>query len=190
MKMPVEGERLERIFGELEARAEMRLSEDNLTDLPTSTRRSVRMKYAMQVHDIEVGIPSDLELDAAGVGVLESEFERTYESLFGAGSGYRAGGIELTSVTLRTTAEMPELTFAEDDTPKGIARSSRPVYWSTAGDFIETEVLSIESGSLPGETFAGPFLFEFPDTVVVVPPGMSARFDEDSNVVIEAGRQS
>jgi N-methylhydantoinase A len=183
--MPADPVPIADAFARLEAKARETLAGEGFGDRPITIRRSARMKFTMQVHDVEVPIGTDGDIDAAAMAALDRDFDSTYESLFGAGSGYREGGVQITSLQVRATAELPPVPFAESTTAPAVERSTRPVYWSEAGDFVETPVISLDHGALPGETFDGPLLLEFPDTVVVIRPGMHAHFDEHANVVID-----
>jgi N-methylhydantoinase A/oxoprolinase/acetone carboxylase beta subunit len=59
------------------------------------------------------------------------------------------------------------------------------VYWAELQKRVETPVLKLDNGQCPEGTFVGPFLLEPPDTVVVVPPGHQAAFDDFGNLVVE-----
>lgn len=184
LPLPADPAEIADIFATMEKDARATLDDEGFGDSRLDLRRSVRMKFTMQVHDVEVPI-TDGPLDADSSEALEERFVTTYEGLYGAGSGYREGGAQITSFQVRATAALPPVEFAEELSPVGEERSTRRVYWSELGEFVETPVLRLAGGAIAGETFSGPHLIEFPDTVVVVRPGMSARFDDGANIVID-----
>ena len=61
-------------------------------------RRSLRMRYAAQVHDIEVPLEAGAPLDSDAV---TAAFASLYEALHGEGSGHPEGGIAITTLVIR-----------------------------------------------------------------------------------------
>jgi len=185
LEMPADPAAVASAFERLETKVLGRLGAQGFGEHDVSLTRSVRMKFSMQVHDVDVPLDPDQSFDEAGIAALDTRFVERYESLFGKGAGYRDGGALITSFHVRAVAAMPQVEFAEGTTPSEVERGSRPVYWSEHGEFVETPVLTLSGGSVQEEEFEGPYLIEFPDTVVVIRPEMVARFDEHSNVVID-----
>ena len=58
--------------------------------------RTVDMRYRRQTHDIVVPFPAGKVTGDSIVAAVEL-FEKTYEALYGKGSGFRQAGIELTT---------------------------------------------------------------------------------------------
>ena len=144
-------------------------------------RRSLRMKYAAQVFDVEVPLEPGAPLDADTVAAA---FVEVYESLHGKDSGHPEGGIAITSfiVRARGLTDAPALTAPpEEQAPEW---GSRPVFWYERGEFVDTPVLRLAEGTVAGR-LDGPLLIELPDTVVVVRPGQSARFGELGSLVVD-----
>lgn len=186
--LPADMQRITDAFGRLEKRALMQLRAEGFTDAQVSLRRTARMKYAMQVHDVEVPLP-DGAFRQAGCEQLSDAFERIYEVIFGQGSGYREGGIQITSFQVRAIGltSKPRLKSRHDTDGSSVQRSSRPVYWSETGRFEETPVLRV-SGNFHFESLPGPALIELPDTVIVIRPEQTVRVDDLGNVVIDIQR--
>ena len=185
-RYPVASAPINEIFARLEVRAEETLADEGLADLPHHLARSVRMKYAMQVHDVEVPVAPGL-LDDDDMTKIDLDFGRIYEALFGEGSGYREGGVEITGVQVRVDCVTEKPPFVEHQpSEEGVTRSSRSVFWSELGNAVDTPVVKLERSTL-AETIEGPALVELPDTVVVVRPGQSARFDRIGNLVVDTG---
>jgi N-methylhydantoinase A len=190
LEMPADPAAVTSAFERLETKVLERLEAQGFGDHDISLTRSVRMKFSMQVHDVAVALDPDQSFDEAGIAALDERFVATYEALFGKGAGYRGGGALITSFHVRAVAAMPGVEFAEGTPPGEVERGSRSVYWSEHGEFVDTPILTLSGGSVQGEDFEGPHLIEFPDTVVVIRPGMTARFDEHSNIVIDVAPSS
>lgn len=183
LAMPFGAGQLAAIFAEMDAKAVEQLSSEGIKAEKIILTRRLRMKYAMQVHDVEV--PVD-DRNLASIGTLVDDFDQIYEGLFGEGSGYREGGIEITGFQVRGRGVTEKITISPrgEDTPIVSTSSTRPVYWYELGEFVETPVWEVEQeeGVAP---LKGPALVQLPDTVIVVRPGQTAQMDAFGNIVIE-----
>ncbi|MGE0384505.1 MAG: hydantoinase/oxoprolinase family protein [Gammaproteobacteria bacterium] len=183
--LPVDPEILESTFSDLEERARSRFSAETLGNV--RLERSLRMKHAMQVFDVDVPIAFEFG-DPADIAMLDDEFTRIYEERFGAGSGNRSGGIEITAFALRATLPTAKSRFLFERSKRSERpeRSQRPVYWHELGGFTQTPVIRVIPGTAPvdSEPEDGPLLVELPDTVVVARPGQRLWFDAHGNVVV------
>lgn len=182
LTVPVDASSLRRIFDELEGKALDTARRQGLDDLPASLSRSMRMKYRMQVHDVEVPVVGDLDVAAPG---LEDQFNDVYAGIFGPDAGFREGGSLITSlqVQFHGVTSKPSLRLLTTGAGAEGATSSRPVYWQELGDVVDTPVFKPGIDRIT-ETFVGPLLIELPDTVVVIRPGMRAEFDEYGNLLV------
>jgi N-methylhydantoinase A len=168
-------------FGDLEATGREVLRAEGFAEDRIELRRSLRMKYAAQVFDVEVPLEPGAPLEAE---VITAAFVAVYEALHGEGSGLPEGGIAITSfiVRARGLTDPPTLT-----TPPGADApewGSRRVWWYEEGAFVDTPVLRLTEGGVP-DVLEGPLLVELPDTVIVVRPGQRARFGELGSLVID-----
>jgi N-methylhydantoinase A len=185
-QLPVEFDSLESIFSDLESRAVETVEQQGLAGLPTSIARSLRVKYQMQVHDVEVPMPGSISADdARDIG---DRFNAIYAELFGPDAGYREGGAEITSlhVQYQGLTAKPQLKELDGADWHEIQPAHREVYWSEAGGLIDTPVIRLDGGGLSG-TVEGPALIELPDTVVALRPGMSGSFDRYGNLHVDTG---
>ena len=154
LNLPVSGADVEAIFGELEALAGTTLDSQGVALDNVSLVRSVRMRYSMQIHDVEVPVSAGT-IDDAAVEELDVTFERIHDELFGKGSGFRAGGVEFTAFQVRATAHTtkPSLAGAMHEEP---AKSSRSIYWPELREAVETATFD----AVPGDAVRGPALIE------------------------------
>lgn len=179
VRLPVAGHVVQEVLRELEQRAWQALQEQEVALDDVSIVRSVRMRYAMQIHDVEVPVEAG-PIDDERIVALDADFERIHEQLFGRDSGHRAGGVVFTAFQVRATArvrtpgpaaELP----AHDQLPK-----SRRIYWPELGAHVDTPVLAAP----PQAALHGPALIELADTVIAVRRGQVGRLDEYGNYVI------
>jgi N-methylhydantoinase A len=147
-------------------------------------RRFLEMKYKMQIHQLEVPVPSGL-LDEAGLEQVLARFEEIYESFYGKGSAYREAGVEIGLFKLNAVGQMvkpqlPELGTADEEALKG----SREVFWRDGGELRETPIYNGPRLGA-GLVVAGPAVIEFPETTIVVPPFAQGVVDRSGSFIIE-----
>jgi N-methylhydantoinase A len=179
VKLPVPGVSVEEIFAALESEAHDKFASQGIDASGVALERSVRMRFSMQIHDVEVPVPAG-RIDDGAVELIDRRFEEVHEQLFGRGSGDRSGGIDFTAFQVRATAKTgrAELTSDERREPAG---RSRPVYWSELRDLSDTPIYE----EVPAGSIAGPALIELPDTVIVIRPGQRGEPDAAGNYLIE-----
>ena len=180
-RLPVEAAVLEAVFAELEEQGSAVLAAEGFTAERTELRRSLRMRYAAQVHDIEVPLEPGAPLDSDAV---TAAFASLYEALHGVGSGHPEGGIAITTLVIRARGLTEPLELATPPFAERPHWSSRQVYWYEQGGFADTALLRLQEGGVD-EKLQGPLLIELPDTVVVVRPGQSAHFGKLGSLTIE-----
>src|SRR5206468_8167637 len=97
--------------------------------------RSLQMKYAAQVFDVQVPLAPG-RLDDARARAIGEEFAAIYDELFGEGSGYAEAGVIITNVTLQATVptHKPQLPRIDEKSSGAVvSRSRRSVYWAEEG---------------------------------------------------------
>jgi N-methylhydantoinase A len=183
LSMPASAATLAEHLAMLEARGRADLAADAAPGA-VQIFRTARMRYAMQVHDVEVLLDAPPESEEDVAAIIE-RFHQVYERLFGAGAGYREGGVVVTALGVRVNLPVarPEVGRIER---APVSRDSRSVYWDELGAAVDTPVISA-SGPGPAGAMAGPLLIALPDTVVVVRPGQNAEFDDFGNLVLTLG---
>jgi N-methylhydantoinase A len=187
LRLPVSADEVNGVFDRLQGQALQTFESEGLGSLQLKISRSLRMKYAMQVHDVELPMAAGTLTDQAALDI-DDQFGTLYSSLFGEGSGHRDGGVDVTTFEIRArglTAK-PRLDRCSTQPAAGVVTTSRPVYWAARGGFVDTPVTRLMDGVVE-DVFTGPALVEFPDTVVVIHPGQQAEFDSFGNLVVETG---
>jgi N-methylhydantoinase A len=148
--------------------------------------RSADLKYALQVYDVEAEVP-DGALGEGTPAEIVDNFERNYARRFGEGVGYPEGGVDMTA--LRLHVEPADAIRAGAASAPGAGGSAEPsgsrdVYWPEQGEVAATPVYA--GPDLPeGTRLTGPALLDFPDTTVVVRPGLGLVVEPGGNLTIE-----
>ena len=109
-------ETMSTVFADLEQGAVEQLRRGGEDPDEATLRRSLLMRFRAQVHEIEIDVPDEIGLDAAGMEALTERFTERYEQTYGEGSAYPDAGVEIT--TFRLTATIPT---AIDDLPRPAA---------------------------------------------------------------------
>ncbi|MDQ3145978.1 MAG: hydantoinase/oxoprolinase family protein [Actinomycetota bacterium] len=140
----------------------------------------VQMAYSGQNSDVSVPVPEGTSLDDTGLLDLAARFHDLHEA--DRGFAFRQQQPVIRGVRLVTRGHTPKperLAEALGDGDAGTARTGRrPVYFGDG--WLDTAVYD---GTLlgTGAEVEGPALIEEPFTVVVVPPGSSARLAEHAS---------
>lgn len=154
------------------------------------TARTVDMKYALQVYDVEAEV-AEGPLDGPAMQGIVDSFERTYARRFGEGVGYPEGGVDL--VALRLLVEpadplrVPPAGDGGGDAGAAAPSGERTVYWP---ELRESSVTPVYTGTaLPaGTRLTGPALVDYPDTTAVLRPGLDLVVERGGNLTIETGK--
>jgi len=184
--LPAPAEEVNGRFEQLERELERRLDRQGLMFSRISYQREADIRYTMQLAEVATGVPSGV-LTSADVARMAEEFERRYEDLNGAGSGFPDAGMQIITYRVRATGALP-------------VRPELPRHPSTATGEPEVAstrdvLLDIRTGRTPtsiydyrglaaGHTFTGPAVVEAPTTTVAIPPGWAARVDHLGNLVL------
>ena len=176
-------ETMSTVFADLEQGAIEQLRRGGEDPDEATLRRSLLMRFRAQVHEIEIDVPAEIGLDAAGMEALTARFTERYEQTYGEGSAYPDAGVEIT--TFRLTATIPT---AIDDLPRpaagdaGAARTgTREAYFD--GGFREVSVFDGER-LVPGDRVVGPAVIERYGDTVLIPLGSEAEIDDRGSITV------
>jgi N-methylhydantoinase A len=185
LSAPLDTEAIAAGFAELGKEAEAQLGADGIPAEEQSVARVARMKFALQVHEVEVEVENG-DFGEPGMPALVDRFMKRYESLYGAGSGFAGAGVELIQIRLSArgggdSSAPPAMAGGGEDAGGALA-GSRSVYWRGAG----AEETPIYDGVLllVGHRLEGPAIVEMPETTVVVHRGDSLTVDPHGNMVM------
>lgn len=182
---PFPSEKLNEIYGRLEAEAREQLRADGFADADVELSRIAEMKFSLQIHQVEVPVPPGT-LTPEDCAAQVQRFIERYEQTYGEGSAFAGAGtqIGLFRVLARGRLHTPALPQVQerDTSPAG----TREVYWRERGGFVETPIYDgAELGA--AASIVGPAIVELPDTTVVIPPAAEASVDRFGSIVIKVG---
>jgi N-methylhydantoinase A len=137
-----------------------------------------------------VGIPLD-----RGAGLLErltKAFEEVHEREYGYTIPPEVAPVEVATVRVAgigkvAKADVDAVAGALEHGEGDARRGARQVYFE--GEWQETAVFERER-LRPGDEIAGPAIVEQTDSTTVVHPGMTARVDDHSNIIIDVRRSA
>jgi N-methylhydantoinase A len=179
-------EEMSSVYASLETQARELLQRQ---DVPTERMHLLRwadIRYDRQLHDVRVPVSSD----PVGVGFSEKvrgAFEQRYAALYGAQSLLPNGRLRILRLGLDATGIIAKATFptfdAEHGEPREAERQARDIYWTEAGEWINSRVWN---GLLltPGSCLVGPGVIELPGTTIAIPPNVEAEIDSRKTTVI------
>jgi N-methylhydantoinase A len=187
---PFDLEYINTAFAEMESRGLRQLEEDGVAADRVEFRRFVEMKYKMQIHQLEVPVPTGT-LGETDLEQIMLEFERIYESFYGKGSAYREAGVEIGLLKVDSIGKMvkprlPETGRTDGDPVTG----HRKIFWRASGEVLDTPIYDgpqLGAGSM----VPGPAVVEYPETTVVVHPLATGLVDSCGSFIIElAGEEA
>ena len=177
-------ERMRALMSEVLDETRKELEPTGLADDGIQRALYAQMCYPGQNFDMSVPVPEGSELGESGLLDLAERFHDQHQSE--RGFCFRNQQPLLRGVRLVARGRTPKpdrLAQRGVDTPGGASLTgTRPAYFGT--EFVDTPVHS-GPALAPGAEIRGPALIEEPFTVVVVPPGTTARLDDLGNYVLE-----
>ena len=184
LSQPFDLNYINEIFVDLEAKGLKQLQEDGVDSDRITFKRFMEMKYKMQIHQIEVPVPTGI-LDADDMEKVLLRFEEIYESFYGKGSAYREAGIEIGLFKINAIGEMikpvlPEQRIDHDDP----LISSRKIFWRDLEEVLETPIYSGQK-LITGHVISGPAVVEYPETTVVIHHFAKGSVDASGSFIIE-----
>lgn len=141
---------------------------------------TLAIRYRGQAHHLDIELREDLA-EPASAAVFFDRFEQRYEALFGAGSGFRKAGMEITSVRVVGAAQgtgIPPAAHANQLEADG----ERDVYFD-GPEPVPCPVFRCDFPA-PDQQVSGPSLIVSSGQTLVVPPGASVRTDHSGNFIV------
>ena len=170
---------LERLFGDLTARARARLAEDGFAAASMRFEASLDMRYVGQAFELSVPFEESL----ASMKDVDRAFYTAHEARYAHAT---ADPVEIVSLRLSAygVGAKPSLPRAPE---AGSLAAARLPERAVLFDAVPTATAVYARELLPSEaTLDGPALIEEPGTTTVVPPGFRASVDAHANLILRA----
>jgi N-methylhydantoinase A len=174
--------RLRTLMSEVLDETRKELEPTGLADEGIERSLFAQMCYPGQNFDMSVPVPEGPELGESGLLDLAERFHDQHQTE--RGFCFRNQQPLLRGVRLVARGRTPKparLAQAGAAARGDAVKGTRPAYFGT--DFVDTPVHD-GPALAPGAEIRGPALIEEPFTVVVVPPGTTARLDDLGNYVL------
>lgn len=170
---------------ELERAARAEFADGDATPV---VERRVGLRFARQIHRIDVPIPAG-ELTEAAVAAAEAEFRSRYETVIGRGASGSAGLVEIVSVAAEARVAAPVQPDAPSAKSLGALAARHRRAWFRGAE-RDVPVYAMEAlGS--GQIVPGPAFIESEQTTVVVHPDMAAELTSGGDIrIMHAGERS
>ncbi len=161
------------------------LEEDGFNPSDAVFLVELEMRYGSQLQNTVVSSPVLRVENEEDVNRLADAFSEQYIELWGPGSAYPTGGVEINLFRLRASipserGRLPARKLGKTD-PGGALLGTREAYWE--GSYRTTSVYDL--GRLePGNVVTGPVLVESDTTSLPIPDGWECKIDEHESAVI------
>jgi N-methylhydantoinase A len=187
MIAPLDLDRLNRLYRELDHAALDDLEADGVAAGDARVHREIEMRYRGQVHEVRVPVP-DGEITAVQLAEVMSDFEARYTRRYGRGTAHEEAGVEARTYIVRGVGRLatPALRIEPlgPEDPGDAKTGDRNVFFRTADGYTRTATYRWESLK-PGHVVRGPAVIEAVTTSTVVHPGQIARVDGLHNLLLE-----
>ncbi len=184
MRVPVDPDRFNGIFQDLEARARKDLHGDGFSEDAVVLSRYVDMRYMRQVHHVRTPCPAG-RLGTHELEGVWSAFEALYERLYGKGAAYKEAGMQVITFRLEARGSIPKPALRkhrlESRDPSRALKGNRRAL--LAGQWQDIAVYGSEKLQA-GNVVDGPAIIETPITTILVGPAQTASLDAYLNTTI------
>jgi N-methylhydantoinase A len=188
-QLPDDLEAIGAAYAAMEEEARALLARQGVARPHMRLHRWADMRYARQLHDVRVPVPSG-PVDSAFADAVRQAFTERYAALYGASAvleklAMRLLRLGVEAVGLIDKPALPVGTLAGPD-PSAAEERGRSVYWPEAGRRLPTRIYD-GLRLRPGNGLEGPAIVELPGTTIALPPGDRATIDRLGNTVITLG---
>lgn len=175
--------RLNKLFGELEARGRKDLMSDGFTEDRIAVRRSLDMRYVGQVHECTVDI-EPFEITEAALERLKAAFHARHEELYTYSEPQSA--VEVVNVESAITGAVDKpgrMASAPGKGAHSALKGTREMVFNGEGVAHDTPVYD---GTLlgAGDRIIGPAVIQEVTTTIVIEPGWTAELDASACYVL------
>lgn len=175
--------RLNKLFGELEARGRKDLMSDGFTEDRIAVRRSLDMRYVGQVHECTVDI-EPFEITEAALERLKAAFHARHEELYTYSEPQSA--VEVVNVESAVTGAVDKpgrMASAPGKGAHAALKGTREMVFNADGVAHDTPVYD---GTLlgAGDRIIGPAVIQEVTTTIVIEPGWTAELDASACYVL------
>jgi len=108
--------------------------------------------------------------------------------VYGKGSAYTKGGVEIVALNVDILGRLPKAVFKSDEPlaggESGAIKTYREAFFKEAGGFVKTPIYNMDL-TKTGYRIRGPAIIESTRTTVVILPNQTGVIDNYRNIVID-----
>lgn len=188
MLEPFLEDKLRGVFTDLETKALDDMKGEGLAANELEITYSLDMKYSGQIHEITIPCKRDSGSYKAFNEEIKRDFIEKYELVYGKGSAYTYGGVEIVGINVDILGQLPKPSFAPDksfsEDASGAIKGKRKAFFGKANGFIDTPVYDSDRVKF-GNRIRGPAILEGSETTILILPDQEGLVDKFKNIVIE-----
>ncbi|HEY2219842.1 MAG TPA: hydantoinase/oxoprolinase family protein [Gaiellaceae bacterium] len=182
---------LEEAFAALERQARDQLAADGISKSDVLIQRVADCRYLGQGYELRVDCGAGT-IDDAWVRKLRSDFDDIHEREYSR--RFEESDVEIPNLRVRGIGLQPKLRAPESPTgsesPDAALRHEGEAWFRAGGALEKVATRFYDRAALQaGNVLEGPAIVNQYDSTTVVPPGLVARLDGFSNIVIAIGRE-
>jgi N-methylhydantoinase A len=181
-------EEIEAFYKEMEDEGRAAVGASQIRPEEIVFERAGDMRYFGQEHAVTVDLPQEFFANKDRAAI-KNHFDEVHKIRYGTSAPKEAADIVSLRVTVMGRMKKPPRNAVEaggaDVAPQAL-RAHKPVYFRSAGGFVETPVYRRDMLK-SGNEFKGPALVEEHASTTVVQPGDSVKVDLYGNLQISIG---
>ena len=181
-------EELEAIYGEMEKEGRAAIADSSVKPSEIRFSRAADMRYVGQEHAVSVDLPDDYfkRQDRKGI---KTHFDDVHAVRYGTSAPREPADLVSLRMTVTGLMKKPSPRQVPEGTKqpeKNAVLRTKPVYFGSAGKFLETPVF-MRTHLRRGNEIEGPALIEEHASTTVLAPGDRLSVDAFGNLVIAIG---
>ena len=150
-------------------------------------RRTFFLRYRRQLNELAIPVPVKIYDENDILKIMEI-FDQKYEEVYGEGSAYREGGVELISITIdaigRTSKPAMQVYKEGAASPEDALKGSKEVFFAHPVKGTQNTSIYDYDRLRPGNVIEGPSVIETRITTIIIPPEKIAKVDKHMNIEI------
>ena len=188
MPEPFDADRINGSFLSLEEKAREEMKEEGLTTTELEISHSIDVKYSGQIHELTIPVPRKHWGKEEVTQKIKQIFMEKYEMVYGKGSAYTQGGVEIVALNVDVIGRLAKPVFQPEERTVGggaeAIKTYREAYFKETKGFVRTPVYDTMAIKY-GYCIEGPAILESPQTTIVILPHQKGAVDGYRNIVID-----
>jgi len=183
LEQGLSAEAIEAHFVELDSSCIAAMHRAAIDDQDIVLTRTISVRYRRQTNDLGIELPPG-KCTPEVLKELVGRFERTYEAMYGAGSGFPQAGIEIANLRVQAIGKTHRPSLKKAAAKSNTQASTRSIFEPILERWVSASIYQWE-GLPSGFEVKGPAVIEHPETSLFIAAGQIAAPDEAGNIIIQ-----